>query len=163
MMNWIQESSTDGDLIAQVGGATMQLPARPDFLRLVTAGEIENLRQAISRGALPPDFEAKLARLAEGDLTHRFVERTCRLFAALVLAVQDERFEAATKADCERLLRVLAYVRKDDDVVADYKPDGFLDDQQEIRAAVTEMDPLIKSFKSWRLRHQVPGLWLKAA
>jgi hypothetical protein len=55
------------------------------------------------------------------------------------------------------------YVRKDDDVVADYKPNGFLDDQQEVRAAVTELGPLLKTFKTWRLQHQVPRMWLKAA
>ena len=162
-MKWLQENSNEDDLIAQAGGGTMLRVARPNFLYVVTPGEIENLRQAIAWRNLPPDFEAKLTRLAEGDLTQRFVERTCRLFAALVLAVQDERFAAASKADCERLLRVLAYVRKDDDVVADYKPNGFLDDQQEVRAAMADLGELLKTFKTWRLRHQVPGLWLKAA
>src|SRR3954466_8484600 len=97
-----------------------QTPVRPDFLHVVTAGELEELKQAIVRRSLPLDFETKLMRLAQGDLTHRFVERSCRLFAVLLLAVQDEMF-GASKADCERLLRVLAYVRKDDDLVADYK------------------------------------------
>src|SRR3954462_12829220 len=94
-----------------------QTPVRPDFLHLVTAGELEGLKQAIVRRSLPMDFEAKLTRLAHGDLTHRFVERNCRLFAALLLAVQHDIF-GASKADCERLLRVLAYARKDDDSIA---------------------------------------------
>jgi hypothetical protein len=162
-MKWPEENSAEDDLITQVRAGSVQQASRPNFLYIVTAGEIANLRLAIARRELPPDFEAKLGRLAEGDLTQRFVERTCRLFAALVLAVQDEKFAAASKSDCERLLRVLAYVRKDDDVVADYKPNGFLDDQQEVRAAMADLGPLLKTFKTWRLRHQVPGLWLKAA
>ena len=162
-MKWLNENSIENDLNAQVGLRTAESASRQEFLYVVTPGEIENLRHAITRRELPGDFEEKLGRLADGDLTHRFVERTCRLFAALVLAVQDERFAAASKADCERLLRVLAYVRKDDDVVADHKPNGFLDDQQEVRAAMTELGALIKTFKTWRLRHQVPGLWLRAA
>ena len=142
--------------------ATYQPPPGQTFLHLITTAELDNLRQAILRRALPPDFEAKLDRLSRGDLTHRFVERTCRLFAALVWAAQDARFKDATNSDCERLLRVLAYVRKDDDEMPDYKSNGFLDDQQEVRAAMTDLATLLKSFKSWRLEHQVPGLWLKA-
>ena len=130
---------------------------RPDPRRPAGFG-----KQAIVRRSLPLDFETKLMRLAQGDLTHRFVERSCRLFAVLLLAVQDEMF-GASKADCERLLRVLAYVRKDDDLVADYKPDGFLDDQHEVRAAMTDLGALLRSFKLWRLEHQVPGMWADAA
>jgi hypothetical protein len=57
------------------------------------------------------------------------------------------------------LLRVLAYVRKDDDAIPDNRPDGFVDDQQEIRAMLNEMGGLLQSFKMWRLRHQVPEMW----
>jgi hypothetical protein len=161
-MKWTELSSAEEGLIARAGGRTPQLPVRPDFLYVITPGELESMRQAISRRTLPMDFEGKLTRLAGGDLTHRFLERTCRLFTELVLAVQDERF-GASKADCERLLRVLAYVRKEDDVMADYKPNGFLDPQQEVRAAMTDLGPLLKTFKTWRLQYQVPGMWLKAA
>jgi hypothetical protein len=119
------------------------------------------LLDVLARGALPLDFEAKLARLDEGDLMRRFVAQNSRLFAALLLAARDGFFQEASLADRERLLRVLAYVRKDDDAIADYRPDGYMDDQQEVRAAVTELDPLLKSFKAWRLRHQVPGMWLR--
>jgi hypothetical protein len=51
-------------------------------------------------------------------------------------------------------------VRKDDDAIADYKPGGFVDDQQEVRAATQQLGPLLTSFKAWRLRHQVPRMWL---
>jgi hypothetical protein len=139
---------------------TLPVALQPGHLYLVGAHELRELRQALAGGALPPDFEAKLARLAEGDLMHRFLARNCRLFVALLLAAQDGWFKEASPTDCERLMRVLAYVRKDDDAIADYRIGGFMDDQQEVRAAMTELHPLLKSFKEWRLRHQVPGMWL---
>jgi hypothetical protein len=103
---------------------------------------------------------AKLDRMKGEDLTCRFVEQHCRLFMLLLSAAQDGSFREASAAECDRLLRVLAYVRKDDDYTPDYRPDGYADDRQEVRSAVSELAPLLHSFKSWRLRHQVPGLWL---
>ena len=138
---------------------TPPLPLRPSALCMVSAHELQELKGAIARGVLPPDFEAKLGRLAEGDLTHCLLARNCRLLAALLLAARDGSFKDASLADRERLLRLLAYVRKDDDAIPDYKPGGFMDDQQEVRTAMTELDPLLKSFKAWRLQHQVPGMW----
>jgi hypothetical protein len=141
--------------------AGRQQPAvRPSSLYLVSEHELRALRTALARGTLPLDFEAKLIQLAEGDLTHRFVAQNCRLFTALLLATRDGFFKEARQADCERLLRVLAYVRKDDDAIPDYKPGGFIDDQQEVRAVTQELHPLLTSFKAWRLRHQVPRMWL---
>jgi hypothetical protein len=134
---------------------------QPSFLYLVSDHELRALRVALAQGALPTDFEAKLIRLAEGDLTQRFVEQNCRLFIALLLAVWEGSFKYACHADCERLLRVLAYVRKEDDAIPDYKPGGFADDQQEVRATTQELHDLLASFKAWRLRHQVPRMWLR--
>jgi hypothetical protein len=122
--------------------------------------ELRALRATLAHGALPTDFETKLIRLAEGDLTQRFVEQNCRVFVALLLAAWDRSFKDPTEADCERLLRILAYVRKDDDAIPDYKPGGFVDDQQEVRAATQELHPLLTSFKAWRLCHQVPRMWV---
>jgi hypothetical protein len=130
------------------------------LLRLVTSGEEETLQQELARGALPPDLETKLRRLAKDTLLHRFVEQQCRLFAALLLAAWAGSYHLATPADCRRLLRVLAYVRKDDDAIPDYKTGGFADDLQEVRAASTELAPLLHDFKAWHLCHQVPALWL---
>jgi uncharacterized membrane protein YkvA (DUF1232 family) len=129
------------------------------FLYLVTAHEVQEMRSALAKGRLPPDFEAKLAKLSEGSLSDRYVEQNSRLFFALLLAALDTSFTEATTADRERLLRVLAYVRKDDDAIPDYLTGGFADDQQQVRAAVTELYPLLQAFKVWRLRHQVPGMW----
>lgn len=135
------------------------LGLRPSSLYLVNEHEMKALSNALAHGVLPPDFQAKLLRLDEGDLTHRFVARHCRLFAALIVAARDGCFKEGSAVECEHLLRVLAYVRKDDDAIPDYMPGGFLDDQQEVRAAAKEYHALIESFKVWRLRHLVPGLW----
>ena len=139
-------------------GAQMQVP-RPGLLHLVTAHDIQRLRTALAHGRLPLDFEAKLARLGEGSLIHRNVEQNSRLFFALLLAALECSFTGAAPADRDRLLRVLAYVHKDDDAIPDYRPDGFVDDHQEVRAAAMELARLLHAFKVWRLRHQVPAMW----
>ena len=53
----------------------------------------------------------------------------------------------------------VACVRKDDDAIPDYRPDGFVDDLQEVRAIARDLDSVLQNFKSWRLRHQVPAMW----
>jgi hypothetical protein len=129
-------------------------------LHLVTAHDLKSLRDELTRGNVPPDLEAKLSKLAAGNLGHRFIERNCRTIIALLQAAQQGSFKQASLGACERLLRLLAYVRKDDDAIPDYRPDGFTDDQQEVRALATELSPLLQTFKKWRLLHQVPGMWL---
>jgi len=114
---------------------------------------------AVTRGRLPADFEEKLQRLAKGDLLHCSVEQHCRVFIELLKAACGDHFRDASPADRERLLRVLAYVRKDEDAIPDYKPNGFYDDLQEVRAAERDLSLLLHAFKAWRLRHQVPGMW----
>jgi hypothetical protein len=132
--------------------------ARSGLLYLVTAHDVHGLRSALAQGRLPPDFEVKLARLAGGSLSDRCVEQNSRLFFTLLLAALESGFTEATPADRERLLQVLAYVRKDDDAIPDFQPGGFTDDQQEVRAATMELSPLLHAFKVWRLRHQVPAM-----
>ncbi len=134
-------------------------PFRSGLLYLVTPHDLQSLRTALAHGRLPPDFEAKLVRLHEGDLIHRNVEQNSRLFFALLLAALECSFTGATAADRDRLMRVLAYVRKDDDAIPDYRPGGFLDDYEEVRTAAKELAHLLHAFKAWRLRHQVPAMW----
>ena len=133
--------------------------AGPGVLNLITPHDLQGLRSALAQRCLPVDFEAKLARLAWGSLSDRYVEQNSRLIYALLLAAQEGSFKQATPADRELLLRVLAYVRKDDDAIPDYLPSGLSDDQQEVRAAKTELCALLRDFKVWRLRHQVPKMW----
>jgi len=136
-----------------------RLRCRPDFLHLVTRQELEELQRALARGQVPTDFEAKLNGLAEGGLADGQIEQNCRSFIALLQAVYDGSFRDVRKIDCDRILRVLAYVRKDDDEIADYKPKGFVDDYQEVQAIKMDLGNLLQNFKAWRLRHQVPVMW----
>jgi hypothetical protein len=128
-------------------------------LQLVTREELREMREALLERTLPGDFEAKLCRLAKETLLHQFVEQNCRLFAALIQSAQQGSFRDAELADRERLLRVLAYVRKDEDAIPDYKANGFMDDLREVRAATNDLQKMLQDFKEWRLRHQVPNLW----
>jgi hypothetical protein len=133
--------------------------ARFGHLHLLSAQDVQELRTALVHGRLPADFELKLARLAEGNLSERYVEQNSHLFFALLLAAAHSSFTDATPAQREHLLRVLAYVRKSDDAIPDFLTGGYIDDQQGVRAAATEMAPLLQAFKAWRLRHQVPAMW----
>ena len=135
------------------------LASQPALLQWIALQELEELREALVRGGLPPDLLGKLKRMTDGDLTHHFIRQHCHLFAALLMAKENGSFCEGGPVECERLLRVLAYVRKEDDAIPDYKPGGFTDDQREIRAASMELADLIQGFKAWRLRHQVPVLW----
>ena len=153
--NDLMENQAQG----QVRLGMFQGACRPSFLHLVSAQELQDLKTALCRGQMPPDFEAKLCTLAGGSLIHRYIAQNCRLFIALLLATREGLFRHPTEADCDRLLRVLAYVRRDDDAIPDYKSNGFMDDQQEVRAAMTGLVHLLHSFKAWRLRHQVPEMW----
>lgn len=132
---------------------------RSSFLHLVTDAEARALEEELARGHIPFDFEAKLHRLEQGGLLHQSVARHCRCFIALLQAVNSSSFTEGEPETYERLLRVLAYVRKDDDSIPDYKPGGFADDHEEIRKVNVEFHSLLQSFKAWRLRHQVPALW----
>jgi len=146
--------------VSQRWPTASQAAFRPSYLHLVNAHDLRALRDGLANGQVPPDLEAKLATLAAGDLCNRFIEQRCRTIIALVLAAEEGSFKEASRTECERLLRVLAYVRKDDDAIPDYRPEGFVDDQQVVRAVTTELDPLLQAFKAWRLRYQVPGMWL---
>src|SRR5215831_2265430 len=116
-------------------------------LHLVTAHDMDQLRHELARGNVPADLEAKLRKLALGDLGHGFIAQNCRTMIALIEAAQAGSFKEAGQAECERLLRVLAYVRKDDDAIPDYQPGGFVDDQKEVRLAATELGTLLERFK----------------
>ena len=131
----------------------------PHLLHLVSEHELQDLRPRLARGQVPPDLEAKLVKLSRGDLAHRSIEQNCRTIMALFQAAHEGAFKAASPEHCDRLLRVLAYVRKDDDSIPDYKLDGFVDDQQEMRVVKRELDSLLQNFKAWRLQHQVPAMW----
>lgn len=132
---------------------------RPSHLYLVTACELQTLRESLTKSMIPPDLEAKLVRLAAGEITHSFIEQNCRTIIEMLVAAHDGSFKHLTASQREHLLKVLAYVRKDDDGIPDYRPNGYSDDQQEVRAALLELMPTLQAFKAWRLKHQVPAMW----
>ena len=135
------------------------LTTRAALLHWVSPVELEALRAALAGGGLPSDFLGKLDKMAGGDLSQRFIEQNCRVFAALLMASEAGSFRDASPAQRERLLRVLAYVRNNEDAIPDYCAEGLTDDQKEVLAAIVEMGGLIQAFKAWRLRHQVPAMW----
>jgi hypothetical protein len=128
-------------------------------LHLVSVHDLRNLRDELARGSVPIDLESKLRKLATGDLAQCSIEQNCRTIIALLRAAYRGVFKEAKPEVLERLLRVLAYVRKDDDAIPDYRPNGFADDQEEVRLVTTELSSLLHAFKAWRLRHQVPEMW----
>jgi hypothetical protein len=146
----MKSHSTIGNAPRAVGEARLgrsPIVATPGFLNLVSPQELQQLRDSLLDGRPPR------------DLLQRFVEQNSRLIISLLFAAYSGEFRQANRASLERLLRVLAYVRKDEDAIPDSRPDGYVDDQQEIRAMLNEMGDLIQSFKMWRLRHQVPEMW----
>jgi hypothetical protein len=150
----------DGRGVSDFSQSARQHALYPSNLCLVSQAEVEILRAELARGIVPADLESKLSRLAKGGLRENFIEQNCRTIIALLSAAREGEYKGGDWADYERLLRVLAYVRKDDDAIPDYRPNGFDDDQQELRAAMLVLSPLLQRFKEWRLRHQVPELWL---
>lgn len=142
------------------GVLAWQMPLASGRLALVTAQEEESLRASLMHGQVPQEFALKLKRLATGSALERYLEHHCRLLIELLQAAYTGKFMETTPGECRRLLLVLAYVRKYDDEIPDYKPDGYKDDQEEVRAATIELAALIKKFKAWRLQHQVPAMWL---
>src|SRR5690349_14632184 len=94
-------------MCAESGEGRQQSPAfilatRPALLHWINGHELEELRETLARGNLPADFLWKLKRLAGGDLNHRFIERNCRQFAALLLATEAGEFRDLSPAERDR-------------------------------------------------------------
>lgn len=144
------------------GLGTGQLPETV-YTRRITADDIVRMEAALEGEALPWDFEEKLRRLAAGDLLHSSIAQNCRLFLSVCRAARSGAFKIPTSAAYERLLTVLAYVRKHDDVIPDDERDGFTDDFHFVKSTASELHGLLEQFKTWRLRNEVPFLWQQRA
>jgi hypothetical protein len=125
----------------------------------VTRAETKAIGDAIAAGMLPVDFEGKLRSLAGGDILQQNIEKNCRRFISLLQADHEGLFTELTPAQRQHLLEVLAYVRKDDDAIPDYRHGGYVDDQGQVRGATLDLGPALEHFNLWRLRYQVPELW----
>lgn len=128
-------------------------------LDLLTSQEVECLRALLQQQQIPLDLKEKLAGLEEGDLGDRFVAQNCQTMLALLLATYEGSFLEPSLLEQRLMLSVLAYVRKDNDSIPDWRIDGFTDDMHEIRVALVQLGPLLNRFKTWRLRNQVPSMW----
>lgn len=132
----------------------------PCALRLVTPEELHSLCAALRNGQPPPDLERKLARLRGDDPREFYLRQQTRLLIKLLIAAARDGFCQANPHDCERLLRVVAYVRKDDDAIPDYLEHGFDDDHDLMRMTCAELGPVLERYKAWHLARRVPALWL---
>ena len=158
-MRSCEANEVENTAVNHLRPAPAQPTIKPSHLHLVTAHDLRDLSDVLARRHVPADLESKLIKLAKGDLVLRSIEKNCRTIIALLQASQEGSFRQASREERERLLRVLAYVRKDDDAISDYRQDGFIDDQQEVRTVTSDLGPLLEEFKAWRLRNQVPGMW----
>ena len=141
-----------------------RISVAPGVLRLVSEHELEDLRASLDHGIIPLDLASKLATLHDDDLVEHSLRRKTRLLLSLLTAMRDGAFRDITPAQHQRLLRVVAYVRKDDDAIPDTQAEGgYDDDLEEVRAAFRDLSELLDHFLKWRLQHQVPELWRRGA
>jgi len=145
----------------EAGRPTWSLIPRvmPEALNLVTDREMEALCNAMRLGRVPLDLKAKLGRLRTDDPREFYLKRQSELLIALLMAPGAADFCHVHPDDWQRLLRMLAYVRKDDDAIQDTCPGGFVDDHDLMRMTCTELCSELETFKAWHLSHRVSLLW----
>lgn len=132
-------------------------------LGMLSSDEVRELRAAVANRTVPADFTNKLQTLAEGDMVMRYIAHHSVLLLEMLHAGCQGEFPWLSPSDFEQILRVLAYVRKEDDAIPDFLPSGYVDDQREIRLALTQLAPLLEAYKSWRLCKEVPARWISLA
>jgi hypothetical protein len=125
-------------------------------LDLLSDREVQDLRQSLASRVVPRDLQSKLHLLSIGDARMRFISEYSNLFLELFRSGCQGDFTQLTASDLEHVLRVLAYVRKEDDAIPDYLASGFFDDRREIGLAVTQLAPSLRKFESYRSMHGQP-------
>jgi hypothetical protein len=141
-------------------GFGTRLVVEPSALGLVSEGEVRSLDADLERGIVPPDLARKLEFLDPTDVVEGGLRQRAYRILDLLAAVRDGAYPDLSVVQRERLLRVLAYVRKDDDAVPDSRrPGGFADDLVEARSAFRDLGPVLDKFTRWHLTHRVPRLW----
>ena len=128
-------------------------------LEMVTAEEMEALCDALHQDHLPPDLRAKMDRLRTNDPKEFYLKQQSLLLASLLMSSAALGFCSLRPQVCRRLLRMLAYVRKDDDAIPDTWPGGMADDHDLMRLTCTELREALETFKAWHLSQRVPLLW----
>jgi len=128
-------------------------------LDMVSEKELASLCAALQQGRIPTDLQAKLERLRTEDPREFYLKQQSVLLSALLRSSAAKEFCLLRPQVCERLLRMLAYVRKDDDAIPDTWPGGFADDHDLMRLTCTELREALDTFKAWHLSRRVPLLW----
>ena len=126
---------------------------------MVTEAEMQVLCDALHHDRVPADLRAKLDRLRTDDPKEYYLKHRSLLLASLLMSPAARGFCRLRPDDCERLLRMLAYVRKDDDAIPDTWPGGMADDHDLMRLTCTELREALDTFKAWHLSRRVPLLW----
>ena len=130
-----------------------------EALNLVTHMEMEVLRSSLHQGQVPADLKAKLDRLRLDDPRELYLKQQALVLEWLLTSAAAQGFCRLGQREKERLVRMLAYVRKDDDAIPDTWPGGMVDDHDLMRVTCREFQEVLNKFKAWRLTHQVPALW----
>lgn len=128
-------------------------------LQMVTQAELEAFEDALKRGHLPGDLMDKLDELQTDQHRDFYLKQQSLLIGRLLLAVSAQEYAHVSPHEGEKLLRILAYVRKEDDLIPDSWPGGMTDDHDLMRLTCAEMSGVLQKFKAWHLARQVPGLW----
>ena len=128
-------------------------------LEMVTEAEMQALCDALHQDRVPPDLRAKLDRLRADDPRESYLKQQGWLLASLLMSPAAQGFCRVHTRVCERLLRMLAYVRKDEDAIPDTWPGGMMDDHDLMRLTCTELRKVLDTFKAWHLSRRVPLLW----
>jgi len=126
---------------------------------MVTEAEMKALCDALHQDHVPADLRAKLNRLRTDDPREFYLKQQSLLLSSLLTSPAAREFCRLRPRDCERLLRMLAYVRKDDDAIPDTWPGGMVDDHDLMRMTCTELREMLDKFKAWHLSRRVPLLW----
>jgi hypothetical protein len=108
---------------------------------------------------VPADLRAKLERLRTDNPKEYYLKQQSLLLASLLMSPAAREFCLLRPNVCERLLRMLAHVRKDDDAIPDTWPGGMADDHDLMRLICTELREALDRFKAWHLSRRVPLLW----
>ena len=126
---------------------------------MVTEAEIKALNEALDQGHLPADLRAKLGGLRTDDPRELYLKRQSLLLGSLLMSPAAVAYCRLHPRVGERLLRMLAYVRKDDDVIPDTWSGGMADDHDLMRLTCRELREVLDTFKAWHLARRVPSLW----
>jgi hypothetical protein len=152
-------SSTWTALGGDIAGSTQRPSVACEAFGLITPYEVSSLREVLREGRVPWDLLHKLHRLRSDDYKEHYLQRQSWVLLSLLLAAGEQGFKDISLWDRERLIRMMAYVRKDEDAIPDSMPHGYDDDHDLMRMTCAQLGPVLEAFKAWHLLRQVPKLW----